>query len=354
MIGSGHVMRCLTLADVLKSRGSECHFLCREHSGHLIGLIRSKGYTVHELPCELESPIGSTGSAHAAWLGTSQEQDMLACRPILQMIKPDWLIVDHYALDICWEESLRPFCDRLMAIDDLADRTHCADLLLDQNLGRQAVDYVGLVPDHCCVLLGPAYALLRPEFSEWRQASLERRQKPQLRHLLITMGGVDIDNVTTRVLEVLRYCNLPNDMYVTIIMGATAPWLDVVQQRARMLSCTTVVLANVSGMAQHMADADLAIGAAGSTSWERCCLGLPTLMLALAENQLPIAECLHKAGAAIHLGETDAQDWIFRLEHYLMAFVAAPDSLDAMVNCAASLTHGQGAHVITDYLLSGN
>lgn len=297
-MGSGHVMRCVTLADALKQKGAECHFLCREHPGHLIELIRGKGHAVHVLSYEPESLIDRNGPAHAAWLGATQEQDAQACLPILQALQPDWLIVDHYALDIRWEESLRPFCRRLMVIDDLADRVHQCDLLLDQNLGRKPTDYAGLVPEACTGLVGPQYALLRPEFAALRETSLKRRDEPRLRSILISMGGVDGPNATSRVLDALRKCVLPEGCQLSVVMGPKAPWLQQVGDAAREMPWPTEVLVNVTDMGALMASSDLSIGAAGSTSWERCCLGVPSIILVLAENQRFISFELDKAGAA--------------------------------------------------------
>ncbi|MFW3616932.1 UDP-2,4-diacetamido-2,4,6-trideoxy-beta-L-altropyranose hydrolase [Billgrantia antri] len=297
-MGSGHIMRCLTLADALIKKGTECHFLCRELPGHLIELIRGKGHATHVLPCVPENPIDSNGPAHAAWLGATLEQDVRACHPTLQALRPDWLVVDHYALDIRWETALMSYCRRLMVIDDLADRSHQCNLLLDQNLGRHETDYVGMIPQQCTVLAGPRYALLRPEFTALREYSIRRREDPRLRKLLISMGGVDRPNATSRVLETLQGCALPDDCQVKVVMGPSAPWLQQVRDAAKKMPWTTEVLVNVTEMGTLMANSDLSIGAAGSTSWERCCLGLPSIILVLAENQKFISFELEKAGAA--------------------------------------------------------
>lgn len=302
-IGSGHVMRCLTLATALREQGATCHFICREHTGNLIDQIRDRGFAVIALVTDgLDLPSaaqdGKSLPAHAAWLGVDWQTDAKATRDVLQSISADWLVVDHYALDRAWEQALRPHCAQLMVIDDLADRLHDCDLLLDQNLGREIADYVDLVPATCTVLTGPHYALLRPEFAALREYSLQRRRPPQLRRLLITMGGVDQSNATGQVLDALRRCPLPQDCRITVVMGLHGPWLAKVQAQAADFPWPCEVKVNVSDMAQLMADSDLAIGAAGSTSWERCALGLPTLMVVLAANQREAAANLQKKGAA--------------------------------------------------------
>jgi UDP-2,4-diacetamido-2,4,6-trideoxy-beta-L-altropyranose hydrolase len=297
-IGIGHVVRCLALADALAVKGAQCTFICREHSGNLIEHIRSKGHDVYGLPLGhgVDADLG-----HSAWLGATQTQDLEACCPVLAALQPHWLVVDHYALDACWEVEACKVCTNLMVIDDLADRHHVCNLLLDQTFGRETKDYQALVSENCTLLCGSNYALLRPEFAALRSYSLQRRKHPQLKHLLVTMGGVDKGNVTTQVLNALRDCPLPGDCSITVVMGGTAPWLADVQQQAKTMPWPTTVRVAVNNMAQLMADSDLAIGAAGGTSWERCCLGLPTIMLVLAENQNAVAVGLAKAGASVVL-----------------------------------------------------
>lgn len=318
-MGSGHVMRCLTFADALRAKGAQCHFISRAHPGHLMEVIRQRGYMVNSLvaPVQQAQAAIKNGSttvqdrqpnqlhkpAHAAWLGSTWETDAQETTVVLASVQPDWLVVDHYALDQRWEEALVAHYRQLLVIDDLADRPQRCDLLIDQNLGRQTQDYAGLVPTHCQVLTGPHYALLRPEFAALRPYSLRRRQaQSALRQLLITMGGVDQPNATKQVLQALKTCALPQACRITVVMGLTAPWLQDVRELAAQMPWPTEVVVNVNDMAQRMADSDLAIGAAGSTSWERCCLGLPTLMVVLAANQQPGAQAMEAAHAARLIG----------------------------------------------------
>ena len=297
-IGTGHVMRCLTLAHALTEQGAQCQFICRAHDGHLIEHVQNQGFQVHVLAVESDANHASGEAAHAHWLGSSQARDAQVCAALLDAIRPDWLVVDHYAMDARWEEQLVDFYQHLMVIDDLADRPHVADILLDQTLGREAADYQLHVPSDCSVLCGSRYALLRPEFIALRPYSLLRRVQPTLRQVLVTMGGVDKDNATGQVLDALSRCVLPPDCRVVVVMGPKAPHLNLLKTQAQTLPYSTQILSGVTNMAQLMADSDLAIGAAGATAWERCCLGLPTLMLVLAENQRHLAEALVDVGAA--------------------------------------------------------
>jgi UDP-2,4-diacetamido-2,4,6-trideoxy-beta-L-altropyranose hydrolase len=357
-IGTGHVMRCLTLADALAERGADCHFICREHAGNLIEFIHSKGHAVHVLPVVRSSgqatnptQAGSAGKelAHGHWLGATQDEDAQACADLLAELQPNWLIVDHYALDARWEQTLKPHYRQLMVIDDLADRPHLCDLLLDQTFGRDPEDYRAWVPAGCRLLCGSQYALLRPEFAALRPYSLQRRTKPSLRQLLVTMGGVDKDNATGQVLQALRSCALPADCEITVVMGPKAPWLEAVRQQAQDMPWPTRVLSGVSDMARLMADSDLAIGAAGATSWERCCLGLPTIMLVLADNQLKVAKGLEQAGAAALVVSGESAS--YQVAALLTSLVASPNNMRTMSKLAAGIVDGMGTssvHALLD------
>ncbi|MDO9140127.1 MAG: UDP-2,4-diacetamido-2,4,6-trideoxy-beta-L-altropyranose hydrolase [Methylobacter sp.] len=352
-IGSGHVMRCLTLADALQAAGEQCHFICREQPGHLIAQIRQRGFAVTVLPMMATEALSANEqgsgaqSNYAAWLGADWATDAAQTKADMDESAIDWLIVDHYALDARWEQTLRPQCRKLMVIDDLADRPHDCDLLLDQNLGRDAVDYSRLVPEHCRVLAGAGYALLRPEFAALREESLRRRAVPQLKQLLITMGGVDQADATGKVLEALKDCLLPINLRITVVMGAHAPWLERVKMLAKQLPQTTEVKVNVDNMAQLMADSDLAIGAAGSTSWERCCLGLPTILVVLADNQRKGAAALEQHGSVRLLGDAAAIPGA--LQSTLGALVSA-DALNRLSRKSCLITDGQGTIRVLDAL----
>ena len=355
-MGSGHVMRCLTLAEALKAQGADCHFISREHPGHLLDVIRQRGYKINSLVAPVqtaqaaiknivkEAPSPQQEPAHTAWLGSTWQTDAQETAAILADLQPDWLVVDHYALDQRWEEALAPHYRQLLVIDDLADRPHRCDVLLDQNLGRQPENYAGLVSAHCQVLTGPNYALLRREFAALRPYSLQRRQaQPALRHLLITMGGVDQPNATGQVLQALKTCALPQESRITVVMGLTAPWLQNVRELAARMPWPTEVVVNVSDMAQRMADSDLAIGAAGSTSWERCCLGLPTLMVVLAENQHAGAQALEAAHAARLIGSVS--DIATQLPQAVREVTYSRHQM-RMSLAASVITNGQGIEKI--------
>lgn len=352
-IGTGHVMRCLTLADELVRQGANCHFICREHEGNLIEFIAQKGHNTYKLNLKHQDSINKKNDEepklfHSKWLGSTQEDDAKQVLDILSTIKPEWIVIDHYALDKYWEQKLRPHCDNILVIDDLADRKHDCDILLDQTFGRDKQDYQNLVPDHCKILCGTTYALLRPEFSEWRQYSLERRKDSKLQHILINLGGVDKDNITSRILESLKQASLPKSCRITVVMGSTSPWLEAVTTKANQLLWSTIVKTGVSNMAELMSNSDLAIGAAGSTSWERCCLGLPTLMLVIADNQSDIAKNLESVNAVKIL--LDTQNLTTIICHNISMFLKNPKNLMLMSQSSADILDGKGVIRVANHI----
>jgi spore coat polysaccharide biosynthesis predicted glycosyltransferase SpsG len=195
-----------------------------------------------------------------------------------------------------------------------------------------------LVPPGCDVLAGTSFALLRPEFAQLRVASVQRRRSSGLRQLLIALGGVDKDNVTGALLSALKECELPPSCRIVVAMGARAPWTPSVREAAAQLPYPTEVLAGTGRMGELMAASDLAIGAAGTMAWERCCLGLPTIGLVIAENQRRGAQALVGAGACLPLELPVAVTSLSRT----LAHACEPQVLRHMQAAAAAVTDGRG------------
>lgn len=342
-IGTGHVMRCLTLADALAAEGASAHFLCREHPGHLAALIERRGHGVTLLAAAAGEGDATDGRlAHSAWRGSSIAADLAEALEAARGFRPDWVVVDHYALDAEWETAMRRTGARILAIDDLADRAHDCDVLLDQNLGRSAQDYASLVPADAAVLAGPTYALLRDQFVAARASSLLRRQDGAVRTVLVNLGGVDRDDATSAVLSALAAANGAASLRVRVVLGASALWGERVRALAATLPFEAQVIQGIDDMAAEMAVADLAIGAAGSTSWERCALGLPTVMLVLADNQRAIAAALDAAGCAINLGDPFAAGFPAILARTVADLAGDADRVIAMSGRAAATVDGGG------------
>lgn len=279
-IGTGHFMRCLTLADELKQRGAHICFVSRELPAHLRDMLAAKEMEFAALDREaIDEQAGVL--AHSHWLGTSQMQDAQATIRALSGQSWDWLVVDHYALDEDWESALRGAAKKIMVIDDIADRQHDCDVLLDQNFyADMQTRYTGKVPLHCELLLGPRYALLRDEFRKLREQVKPRTGA--VNRILVFFGGVDADNFTGQAIEALSGIDI-SGIYVDVVIGAQHPCRE--QIKAACVQHRFMCHVQTNKMAELMAAADLAIGAGGSATWERCCLGLPTFVFCTADNQ---------------------------------------------------------------------
>ncbi len=347
-IGAGHVMRCLALADALGSSGADCRFVCRALDGNMIEHIDDRGYRVYTLQTVRELADDQSGCTNS--LGTDARIDAVSTSAVVNAFAPDWLIVDHYSIDQRWEREVNRFGMKMLVIDDLANRTHLADVLIDQNLGRVSSDYEELVPEGCRVLVGPEYALLRRQFAELRPASELRRANPRYEILLVSMGGTDPFEVTGQILDLLQAADVTTWKRVQVVMGANAGGLERVRWKAARMPVKAEVLVAASNMAELMFEADFAIGAGGSTSWERCCLGLPAVLVSTADNQVAVAEHLHRAGAAIYAGGFDSSEWKNRLLNAL-AGAARPDTLRRMCRKALSITDGRGVSRVCETVL---
>jgi UDP-2,4-diacetamido-2,4,6-trideoxy-beta-L-altropyranose hydrolase len=297
-MGTGHVMRCLTLAAAARARGAETRFVCREHPGHLRSLLCDRGMLVKMLPAPAHTP-DSVRDDYAAWLGVPPEEDARQTIEALDGEKPEWLIVDHYGLGLEWEGRLRPHVGRIIAIDDLANRRHDADLLLDQNYTLEGERrYAGLVPPTCTLLVGPRHGLLGPQFAARRRAS--RKRVGRVQRVLVFFGGSDPFNTTALALTALSASPFSH-WEVDIVLGANHPDRNGIEQQASRRLLTTVW-----GPQEHLADlmmqADLAIGAGGTTTWERMCMGLPSVVVSIADNQRPASQALDRANLIRYAG----------------------------------------------------
>jgi UDP-2,4-diacetamido-2,4,6-trideoxy-beta-L-altropyranose hydrolase len=271
-IGSGHVVRCMVLADALKNAGWHCIFAVSEETRAFMPALAG----------------WETIGADAYFAG-------------------DLLVVDHYGLDAAYETAMRPRVKKIAVIDDLADRMHDCDLLMDQTLGRGISDYKTLTPPHCKILTGAKYALLRPQFAERRTSSLARRSGfVTLYNVFLSFGATNPDSLTERVLEDLESFE-EKQLEITIVMGGRAQGLENVRAKAKAMNHHKArLLTDVQEMAAEMEKADLVIGAGGTSSWERCCLGLPALLIEIADNQSMISQGLARAGAVKYLGRIES------------------------------------------------
>lgn len=315
IIGSGHIMRCLSLANALKATGVDCVFISRHITQNLTQLLKTSGHDT--LKIDAPSPIksGPPQGEYAKWLGTTQEAD---ARDVINVIKSgnyrnsafDLIICDHYALGEDWEQPVSKALNApVAAIDDLSNRKHASQWLIDTTFDKTAADYAGLVSPDCTMLIGSQYALLRPEFLRRRAEALRARDKAHedntsVNNILISMGGMDNDNVSCWVLSAIKSSGR-KDFTVDVLLGASAPHIQEVRAFAKTLSFPVTVHIGVSDVTPLLVNADLCIGAAGSSTWERCCLGLPTINIVIADNQKTIAKTLADTGSILDAGIFD-------------------------------------------------
>jgi UDP-2,4-diacetamido-2,4,6-trideoxy-beta-L-altropyranose hydrolase len=337
-IGTGHFMRCLTLADGLKQRGAQIRFVSRHLPEYLRSMLVAKGHEFALLD-SVQNYVPLDELAHAHWLAVRQEQDAADSIRALSDRTWDWLIVDHYALDSRWESVLRKTAKKIMVVDDIADRQHDCDLLLDQNFyADMHTRYTSKVPSHCELLMGPCYALLRDEFRQLHE-QVKPRNGP-VKRILVFFGGVDADNYTGRTIEALSGIEM-SDSYVDVVIGAPHPFREKI--KAACVQHGFICHIQTDKMAELMAAADLAIGAGGSTSWERCCLGLPALLVALADNQINIAKALDLFGACIYIGTLKTASAPI-MRSTIVSFLKTQDQIKVLSKKAFSLADGLGVN----------
>lgn len=330
-IGAGHVARCLALTEALKARGAEVAFAMRNGSAAFVPQFEKSGAPTIDLP-----EAGDDADAVASAIQTTS----------------DVLVVDHYGWSDVQERKLRDRFRVIAVIDDLADRRHDADILVDATPSRKAADYSGSVPEHCRLLLGTEYALLRGEFSKARGQSLARRNNAlRLRRILVSFGGVDSKNMTSVALDGIAGSGVLAK--IDVVMGAGAPHLEHVRSKIfgyHDRGMDIALRVGVDDMAQLMTDADLSLGAAGGTALERCALGLPAIAIALADNQEGTAKALARAGAIDYLGRHDQVD-AARVAAAVSGISAYLDKLRRMSRVAAGICDGKGAARVAEILI---
>ncbi|TXZ77088.1 UDP-2,4-diacetamido-2,4,6-trideoxy-beta-L-altropyranose hydrolase [Vibrio mimicus] len=298
-IGTGHVMRCLTLAKALRDQGHSLIFICKEHDGNISSVIEKEGFRVFFLPL---NEYVNDGLEHSKWLGGAQRADAEETIAVSEQYFSsaiDLLIVDHYGIDTKWHSIVKAHSleSRIFVIDDLADRAHSCDYLLDQTFMRQESDYSQLVPNRCQLLLGAQFTLLRAEFTDNRACAKEVRNlgiNEQAKRVLVMLGGTDHLNVTEKVLRAIQ--DEQTVERITVVLGSTAPHRTSIE-RTFGSDSRFALLSGVSNVAELMLAHDVCFGAAGTASWERCAMGLPSISVAFANNQRKILSILNKFGA---------------------------------------------------------
>ncbi len=339
-IGNGHVYRCLSLAEGLLQKSVEVNFICREHEGNLNDLIKNKSFPVTSL---IKPEKKSKTNTYADWLGVSQEDDAEETISVLQDDITDYLVLDHYALGIEWENRVKAMVNNIVIVDDLADSEHNCDVVINQSYFSIKEDYKYLVPSHCKFLLGSEYILLSKPYEEYRSKLHERDNV--LKRILVFFTAGDDNGETIKALEGIALAF--DSVHVDVVVGESNRYKDEIndkcEQHGWKFHC------QIDYMHELISKADVAIGSAGANSWERCALGVPALVTLMADNQQANANALEKMGAAICIGEyskTSADDY----RKALLAF--NKDRLQSMSASALKLVDGKGVDRVCDYLLS--
>ncbi|XQW85878.1 UDP-2,4-diacetamido-2,4,6-trideoxy-beta-L-altropyranose hydrolase [Thalassotalea piscium] len=341
-IGIGHVMRCITLAaEIKKQIKADIIFLCRAAEGSVKNKIEAAGFEYIELSAGIDDPTSTLQHGH--WLRASQADD---ANEFIDALKAkninylDLIIVDHYGIDHEWHKSVQNFTKKIFVIDDLGDRKHNCDYLLDQTFSCNNSKYTQLVKEECQQMLGTQFALLRPEFEE-RKTSQKSDSA-----LLVMFGGTDPDNLTLQALKVIR--TLSHFKHVNVVLNDTAKYLTEVSEYCRSNKLFSLHI-SPNNIAELMANSVLAIGAAGTTSWERCALGLPTVVVIQAYNQREIASNLKKAGVISYIESTDIEK---KLETEIRNWLIKLSSEYNIVDKCLAICDGKGAKRVAVRILN--
>ena len=355
-IGIGHLVRCRNLARVLVGRVDEIVFICRAHIDGLHRQLLLGEFKLIELPTREYHLSKGLPSEHSKWLGCSEEQDFNDCIKAMddaEIQDIDAAIVDHYGLSSIWHQSLKSVYEdvRVLVIDDLANRKHDADWLLDSNRlgGWSDNSYLHLLNDGCQKLLGPFFAPLSPEYASLRPYLPIRNY---LRRVLIFFGGVDKDDFCSLALRALRSETF-DSLAVDVVIGEGAPHLSEIRELIDGFPGASLHV-GLPSLAGLIARADLAIGAAGTNSWERTCLGLPSIVIPVASNQVQGAEALASVGAARCIKIDASDDAIDRLRSAVLDILRSPDELLEMSVACRCLGDGYGLQRVVTALIGPN
>jgi len=346
-MGNGHLSRCLTLAAELRAQSDslELLFICREHEGHGMEAVRKQGFTVVALS---EPVLIESERQYELWLGASQDLDASETVAAIDQhfnSNIDCLVVDHYGIDRQWHEVLRARSRRLFVIDDLADRQYDCDLLLEQTFAVSPARYRNLVGSNCKVLAGTKFAMLREEFQVLRDQIVSKRQSTaRPTRIFVNMGGTDPQNWSARIIDILAK---RSDLeHVTLVVGGSNPHIAALQQQTQKMNKVFLVVA-ADNMAELMMNHDLAIGAAGSGTWERCALGLPSLLVVSEDNQQELARQL-KSELAVTVLHKDVSDQ--SIDAGLRPWLESRECYQKAVASCLDICDGKGAGRVSQYV----
>lgn len=316
-IGLGHVVRCLALAEALEGHGWTSRFAVSPETADIPLLRRSHFETL-----TLDEPSRTDCLARAASTGA------------------DLIVVDHYELNADYERECQQLMGLLLAIEDVPARPHSADLLLDASFGRVTHDYAGLVPNQCAMLLGPGFALLRSDFATRRGQALSRPVPAHARRIYVSFGGIDGKGLCLAALRALD--TIEAMLEVDVAIGSASPHVDTLSHVASRSRHEVRLHVDTDEVAALLATADVVLGAAGMSAWERCVLGTPMIVACVADNQRDLYEALIKQGAALGVG-SPRPEISNAIAETLARMLNDAARREALARSAAALCNGEGA-----------
>lgn len=328
-IGTGHVARCMTLAEELSKKAVDPIFCLKDVNGFLADEISKKGFRVEQIP-----------------ISANSREDAECFTLVFKKYDCQAAVLDGYDFDQEYLENIRNEISFILSIDDIAQTFFCSDVVLNQNINATVGMYEGKVSPQGKLLLGSAYVLLREEFQKWKGVD---RNFTQVKNILVTFGGADPHNLTLRAVKALE--RIPGDFYITVVLGLGNPNKQQIRDYIDSIQRNICVLENVSNMGELMAEADIAISSGGSTTWELCCLGVPTLQVVLAKNQMETVIEVDRRGAVINLGWY--QDVTEReIQQKVAGLMADSGKRQMMSGCGKLLIDGQGAQRVASEILT--
>ena len=349
-ISAGHLMRCINLASVLKDRVESILFISREHKGNSNKLVRAKGFDLAVLNASennMEEGLKNKQDNYKDWLGVSQIKDADETKDILKEYKPDWMIVDHYSLDETWEKIISEYVKKMMVIDDLANRKHYCDFLLDHNWFEKIDDrYRNLIPENCSKFLGPEFALLKPKFS--LQKKFFNYIDEEIKTIFIFFGSTDPHNLTSMAIISLSELSLKH-LYLKVVIGDTNIYKKEIRQLIKLRGNADLHI-QVENIEKIMANSQIAIASGGVNTWERICIGLPTLFIDYADNHSIFIDDLSKNNYLKYLGNYKKIN-SKNLTSSIIDFISDKYLLDKQNKACISLVDGYGCQKISKWLL---
>jgi UDP-2,4-diacetamido-2,4,6-trideoxy-beta-L-altropyranose hydrolase len=342
IIGTGHVMRCFNLINNLKilSNNIEAEFICRYHNNNIINLIKPY-YNVHILPITNNVTLDNK-----TWLGSTLQSDIQYTQSILKQNTYDILLIDHYSIDYHWEYSMKFLVSKIIVIDDLFNRKHYCDILIDQNIYNHN-PYVDLVPNHCKVLLGTDYLILNPIFLNYNNNNKSLSSNKIIIH--ISFGGSDIHNLTNKILNTVinnkdrihRYSDI---MFDVIIGKANCNYNDIKERYSNYNNIR--IYYSVNNMVDLLYNSSFCIGSTGTSIYERIYMNKPSISITIADNQINIADTLHNKRLTNYIGHYDTFTDSMLIDYINIMINNYKDSY------FNNIIDGKGCHRILDMLKS--